>query len=292
MPTKISKSVQKIRPWISFVARAGFAAKGTIYFVIGLLALRLALGFGGSAEDMHGAVEKIGNQPFGKVALLLLAFGLLNYGVWNAVQCIWDPERVAKDWIGRALRFGFGFGAGLNFFLAYKTAGVGLGRTWGGESGDEAVKSWTELVLSWPGGRMLILVAAAVTVGVAVSMIVRLIRGRFMDVFSDNDGKDTSGLWLKTTARFGFVAQAIVAGLIAWFLWRAGLHADPAEAGGFPKALETLLQQPYGRWLLGLTAVGVMSRGLFIWLMVPYREIRVKKAVVGLPARWRRMFGF
>lgn len=285
------KTLQEIRPWITGIARTGFAAKGAIYVGVGLLALSLALGFTRQADDTHGAVERLADVAFGRVLLIGLAGGLVCYGVWNLVQCLWDPERVGTDWVGKALRVFFGLSAGLNGFLAYKFAAVGIGGSWGGETGDAAVKSWTERVLHWPGGRALILITAGVVAIVAVSQIVRLVRGKFMDVFSDSELKTTENFWVKTSARLGFAAQAIVVGLIAWFLWRAGMTRESDEAGGFTKALETLLQQAHGRWLLGFTAIGVISRGVFIWLMVPYREIRLKKSPRGLSARWRRIFG-
>lgn len=292
MTRSSQKALQEIRPWLVGIARVGFAAKGAIYVGVGLLALSLAAGFTAEAQDARGAIEYLAGRPFGRIVLVGLAFGLLSFGLWNLVQCVWDPERVGIDWVGKVMRVFFGLSAGLNFFLAYKVGAVGFGHGWGGESGDEAVKSWTERVLHWPGGRALVLVAAAVVAIVAISQVVRFIRGKFMDVFSDSELKQAERRLVKVSARLGFAAQAIVAGLIAWFLWRAGLTREASESGGFTKALATLLQQPYGRWLLGFTAIGVMARGLFIWLMVPYREIRLKQSVPGLSARWRRVFGY
>lgn len=286
------KIVQEIRPWLAGVARLGFAAKGAIYVGVGVLALALAAGFTAEAQDTKDAIEQLGQGAFGRVLLWGLAFGLLNFGLWNLVQSLWDPERVGVDWIGQALRVLFGLSAGLNFFLATKTAGVALGRIWGQESGDEAVRSWTARVLSWPGGRVLVLLAAATVAIVAISQMVRLVRGRYMDVFSKSELKQTERRVVKLSAQLGFSAQAVLAGMVAWFLWRAGLTREASESGGFTQALATLLRQPYGRWLVGSTGVGIVARGLFIWLMVPYREIRLKQVPPGLPARWRRIFGY
>mgnify|MGYP003650824894 CR=1 FL=1 len=284
--------MQKIQPWLAVVARLGFAAKGTIYVVLGLLALAFAVGFTAEAEDLRGTVETISEQVFGRIVLLGLAFGLVNYGLWNAVQSGWDPERVSTDKVGWGLRVLFGFSALLNFFLAAKTASVGFGWGWGGESGDAAVQSWTARVLGWPGGRWLVILAAVIAAGVAISLVVRLVRGKFMDVFSEEEMERAENLLVKTAARAGFAARTIVALLVAWFLWRAGITADPDEAGGMSKALATLLQQPFGPWLLGATAIGLMAQGLFIWLMVPYRTIRVERSTEGIRERWRRTVGY
>jgi hypothetical protein len=242
-------------------------------------------------EDMAGAVEWVSQKSFGRSILLLLAFGLLNYGIWNAVQGTWDPERVGGNWVGNALRVIFVLSALFNLFLAYKTAGVALGRGWGGVTGDEAVQSSTEQALAMPGGRGLVLVAATVMAGIALSLVVRLVRGKYLNLLAARDRDGIGGALVKACAWYGFLAQAVVAGLIAWFLWRAGLHAQPEEAGGFTKALATLSQQPAGRTLLALTGAGVMAQGLFIWLMVPYREIRVKQIPMNFRDHWGRAWG-
>ena len=169
----------------------------------------------------------VSHKPFGALALLLLAFGLLNYAVWNAVQAVWDPERVGGNWIGNALRVIFGFSALLNVFLAYKTAGVALGWSWSGATGDEAVQSWTQRGLEMPGGRALVLLAAAVMAGIALSLVVRLVRGKYLNQFAAPDRKGTSGAVVKACAWYGFLARAVVAAMTACFLWRAGLTASP-----------------------------------------------------------------
>src|SRR5437868_1578628 len=89
-PAAAKKKMRQIKPWVSLVARMGFAAKGTIYLMIGVLAVAFAVGVTHEVEDMAGTIEKVSRTHFGAIALLLLAFGLFNYGVWNAVQAVWD----------------------------------------------------------------------------------------------------------------------------------------------------------------------------------------------------------
>jgi hypothetical protein len=292
MPRAARKTVRKPPSWLSVIARLGFAAKGTIYLMVGGLAMAFAVGFTRQPEDTRGAIEVVARQPFGAVALGLLALGLVSYGLWNVVQCVLDPERVGRDWIGQALRVIFGLSAVVNGFLAWQIAGVALGQGWEGEGGDAAVQSWTSRALAWPGGRVLVLIAATVMAGIAVSLVVRLARGKYIHLFAEKELAKTGSRLVKTCAWFGFLGQAVVAILIAWFLWRAGLHAEPSEAGGFTKALSTLLQQPYGRGLLGLTAIGVVMQGVYIWLMVPYREIRVRQVPDGFRDRWGWAWGW
>ena len=55
-------------PALDWLARAGLVARGVVYGIIGVLALKLALGDGGKATNQQGALRTIAQQPFGKRA--------------------------------------------------------------------------------------------------------------------------------------------------------------------------------------------------------------------------------
>ena len=82
--------------FLKFIIRFGFLAKGAVYLAVGLLALQVAVGFGGKTGDTKGALEEIGRRPFGGTLLVILAVGLLHYSVWKFVEAFKDPENVGK----------------------------------------------------------------------------------------------------------------------------------------------------------------------------------------------------
>ena len=53
---------------LELVARAGFAVSGILHFLVGLVAIRLAMGGEGEA-DVSGAVEQLAGQPAGPLLL-------------------------------------------------------------------------------------------------------------------------------------------------------------------------------------------------------------------------------
>ena len=55
------------------------------------------------------------------------------------------------------------------------------------------------------------------------------------------------------------IAIAIVGGL---FIYAAITH-EPQKSGGLDQALRTVLEQPFGPFLLGVIAVGIICYGLF-----------------------------
>jgi hypothetical protein len=89
--------------FLKFIVRFGFLAKGAVYLAVGLLALQVAVGFGGETNDPKGALEEIGRHPFGATLLLVLAVSLLHYSAWKFVEAFKDPEHV-----GKGLRVGSG----------------------------------------------------------------------------------------------------------------------------------------------------------------------------------------
>src|SRR5437870_2821352 len=70
------------------LARAGFVARGVIYGVIGILAVKLAIGAGGKTANQSGALKTIAHQPFGKVLLTLVAIGLAGYALWRLLHTL------------------------------------------------------------------------------------------------------------------------------------------------------------------------------------------------------------
>ena len=71
---------------LGWLARAGLVARGLVYVIIGVLALKLALGDGGKATNQQGALKTIADQSFGEVLLILVAIGLAGYALWRLVR--------------------------------------------------------------------------------------------------------------------------------------------------------------------------------------------------------------
>ncbi len=67
--------------WSTPLARFGYAAKGVVYIIIGVLAAKVALGDGGTPTDRNGALRAIYEQPFGKLLLAVVAVGLIGYAL-------------------------------------------------------------------------------------------------------------------------------------------------------------------------------------------------------------------
>ena len=98
-------------PWLIALGRAGYAAKGGIYVLIGALAVQVALGHGGATTDQQGALAHIAQAPFGRFLLITLAVGLVGYSLWRFLQAAFDTEHKggsAKGIVARLVYAGIG----------------------------------------------------------------------------------------------------------------------------------------------------------------------------------------
>jgi hypothetical protein len=73
--------------------------------------------------------------------------------------------------------------------------------------------------------------------------------------------------------RVGLVARAMVFGLIGYFVLRTAIDYDPHEATGLDGALARVHHQPFGPWLLGLTAAGLIVFAAYSLFEARYRRL-------------------
>src|SRR5215217_7883068 len=90
-------------PWIERLARVGYAGKAILYAMVGVLALRAALGDGGRTTGSRGALATLVRQDHGGVVLIIIAAGLFGYAAWRIIDAVLDPERRGTS--PRASRF-------------------------------------------------------------------------------------------------------------------------------------------------------------------------------------------
>lgn len=260
-------------PWIERLARVGYASRGVIYIIIGGLAVALARQTGGATTDSRGALGRIAEQPLGSVALVVIAAGLAGYAVWRLIEAVMNPEHLPNDPKGIIKRVGYA-GRGLIYVgLAIAAFRMASGRSSGGGSG--GADDWTARVMSLPAGRWLVGLAAVLLIAYGIHRIIRAWRadiGKHMRIGEMTD--DTSHQVIHVS-RFGIAARGVVFVLVGWLLVQAALHLNPSEAGGVGEALDSLARQPFGRWLLGIVALGLVAFGVHSLLEAKYRRIDV-----------------
>src|SRR5262252_5581530 len=65
------------------LARAGLAARGILYVLLGWVAILVALGQTSRQADQQGALQLLAGEPYGLVSLWLLGIGFAGYALWR-----------------------------------------------------------------------------------------------------------------------------------------------------------------------------------------------------------------
>ncbi len=256
-------------PWVGRAARIGLAAKGVLYAVVGLLAIQIPLGLGGETKDREGALQTIAQQPFGRVLLVLLTLAFAAYAAWRFVQAFLDREDEGTDVKGLAKRAGY-LGRGV-IFAALCVSTVALLAGSGGGGSNE--RRDTARLFELPLGRWIVGAIGLGFVAAGLFNAYRAVTKKFREDLEQHKIADAARPWVTPVGVVGHTARGVVFALIGVFFVRAAIQYDSKEAIGLDGALRKLAQAPYGSWLLGLVAAGLLAYALFAFVEARYRDV-------------------
>lgn len=252
------------------LARFGYAVKGVVYGLIGVLAVMAAFGSGGKTSGSRGVLRTIADGPFGQILIAAAAIGLFGYALWRFIQAFLDPDHKGSDAEGIVKRIGYFFSGVLYAGLGWAAARLLMGD--GGGGGDSA-DTWTAKLMAQPFGVWLVGIGGAITIGIGLYQLYKAYKAEFLNKLKTGAMSATERTWAERSGRFGLTARGVVFGIIGVFLIQAALHANPEEARGLEGALDTLAAQPYGPYLLGLVALGLVAYGVYCGVLARYRRI-------------------
>lgn len=250
-----------------WLARGGFVARGVIYGIIGILAIKLAVGSGGTAPNQKGALQTIAQQPFGKVLLILVAIGLGGYALWRFVRALLGrgPED-SDSGFDRVVAFASGVAyAGLCAIAVEVLLGAGSSRS--------NASNATGGVLGWPGGTWIVGVAGAVLIGIALYQGYRGMTKEFLKDAKTEEMSPRVREWIEWIGTFGYLARMVVFGLVGVFLIKAAIDYNANKAVGLDGALAKITHASYGPFLLGIVAAGLIAFGVYSLSDARYRRI-------------------
>ena len=263
------EAARRAGPWVGRIARVGYTAKGVVYATIGVLAMREALGEGGSTTGPVGAMRSMGPNPMDGVLLLVLAAGLVGYAMWKLVQGITDPDDKGSGAHGLLRRVGY-VGSGLIHGGLAFTAAQSI---FGAEDTSEDAVALSVMAYQPPLGQILVGLVGLVVIGVGLYQLYAAYGAKFRDELRLNRMGNTKDRWVTLAGCVGTTARALAIGVAGAFVVLAAYQSDPNEVRGFGEALETIQRQPLGSYMLGIVAAGLLVYGAFMLLVARYRRI-------------------
>ncbi len=260
-------------PLMEALMRLGYVARGLVYGVIGLLALQVVLGAGGKLADPQGAIAAMGQTAIGKILLYVILAGLVGYGLWGFIRAITDPLHKGDDAKGIAERVGYAVSGISYMLLALATYSLITGGAAAAHNGAQTAQTQQAAgtILSQPWGAWVLGLVGIIIIAIGLLQVYQGIRSDFNGQFHPYALNSSQRKWITRLGQFGTAARGVVFTLIGLFLFLAAYNNDPSRAQGIDGVLIALLRQPYGVWLLGVVALGLIAFGLYsvmggLWL--------------------------
>jgi hypothetical protein len=260
--------------WFHWLSRAGLAARGVIYLLIGSLAVQIGLGSGEKEADRKGALETVANTPGGAVIIWLLVAGFAGLALWRYAEAVYgqplpDGHKAHK----RAASFGRGvfYSAGCAAIMSFALGG-------GAQSSDEQSKSYTAKAMGEPGGRWLVLAIGLGFVAWGIGNVVGAIRRKFTKKLNTWQMSPRVHKVVEILGMVGRSARGVVFGAVGVFLAYAAIKFDPDKAKGLDGTLRSFAATPGGRWGLIAVAVGLVIFGVYSFCEARWRKVEAVRS--------------
>jgi hypothetical protein len=258
--------------WERWAGHAGYVAEGVFYLPVGFFALLAAVG-DQQPNGSQGALAKLGETLFGDALLAVLAVGLAAFVLWQLVVAIADPEHRAERRSPR--RRMVRFGHFLNGLFHCVFVGEAVWSILGPNAANDEKQSqvrWTGWAFALPVGRYLV---ALMGTSIVIFGLWQLYRAVTRDKNKRVElSRARFRLAINALGVYGLLARGALFCLVGGYLINAAWRHDPRYSGGIAGALGGLKRQPYGEWLLGVVAVGLLCYGLYQLVKEPYRTLR------------------
>jgi hypothetical protein len=257
------------RPWVGRLVRLGYAAKGLIYSLIGVLALRVALDMGGGRlTDASGVLRTLLRQQFGLVMLTIIGIGIIGYAGYYVFEALADLRRKgshARGWLDRSLT--------IIKAVVYGAIGIeALSIVFLNERGGGNAEDNARMVMRFPlGDVLLVLIGIGVTIYGITQL--RMVWGGGVDEDIDVSRVRREAAWILPFGRFGIAARSIILLIIGGTMAVSGLRHRPSDADGYSEAMSTIAS--FNPWFLTAIGAGMLCFGIYQLCHARYAKIAV-----------------
>ncbi|WP_240036803.1 DUF1206 domain-containing protein [Orlajensenia leifsoniae] len=250
---------------LKVLARLGFVVNGVLHLLIGLIAIGVAVGNSGEA-DQSGALQQLSGAPGGVFLLWFVVLGFVALGAWQVVTAVLPPrDRNTK----RAVHVVKELGKGI-VYLAL--AGTALTFALGGSSSSsQSNQQFSAKILAAPGGVFLILLIGVVIVGIGGYFVYKGITAKFTEDIVPPAG--TLGKVTLIVGRVGYIAKGIALAIVGVLFGVAAVTHDASKATGLDGALKSLVELPFGVAVLVAAGVGLIFYAVYLFFRARYAKL-------------------
>lgn len=246
--------------WLDHAARVGLVAYGIVYLLLGWTAVQLALGDHSEDASPQGALHQLVRQPFGQTMVWAVAGGMLLLVVWRLTEAAFGHrEHDGADRLRR--RLGSLGKAAIYAALAVTAARVAAGA--GSQSSSKSSRGMTARLMDLPGGQWIVVAVGLGVLAYAVGVAWQGWTEKFAEDLQTEGKLGYSGAAYLLLGKVGHIAKGVAFALVGGLFCYAGITHEAEESGGLDQALQKVLQQPFGPYLLIAMGVGIGCYGVF-----------------------------
>ncbi len=259
--------IRRLRESAQPLARFGCASIGTVYVLVGVLALLALSGRLTGHADEDRMIPLLMNLPGGSVLIMAIALGMFGYIVWRGVEAIADPYEFGNHWQGILARSVIALGATAYGVIAFSAIRIVMGDGGSGpdESGEERDRLLVGRVLDWPAGDWIIGTAGALIVVIGLAQFALIARRAYTMEIDLHPRLPAIRTAIHALAWYGYGARGVILGVLGYFLLMAGLRNDAAEVGDTDTAFDTIGGGVVGDTAFFIVALGTIAYGFFMY---------------------------
>jgi uncharacterized protein DUF1206 len=242
-------------------------ARGVFSLLLAGLAVDVAVDHGSTSQqaDPNGALSVIAGNPIGFVAVVATAVFFVGFGVVRIAGALRDRRVEAWRRVTTALQGLLYLGA------AVVPASYAFGSRQAGS--EQQQHRDAAAVLSWPGGRELVIAGGVVVLVVCAWQVRSAIVGDFADGMDTDRAPWPVRRLVEVAGAVGIAARALVYAPVGVFLIVAGVLADPGRAYGVDGELARAAQHPWGEVVLFGVAAALVVFAVYSFLEAGYRRV-------------------
>ncbi|MBJ8347887.1 DUF1206 domain-containing protein [Antrihabitans sp. YC2-6] len=244
-------------PWFEKLARAGHVVNGVLHILIGYIAIRLAFGKGGNA-DQSGALGELASKPGGAVALWVAVAAFVMLALWRLVETVGGKasESDSGDAFDKVKALSL---AVVYFAFAWTAFTFARGS---GKSSSEQNVGLTARLMENGFGKFVLIVAGGVVIGVGGYFAYKGATKKFL-----KDLLPTRSRYAEPIGFVGYIAKGAALLGVGTLIITAVVTADPAKAKGLDGAIKILGEQAFGTALLVIAGLGIAVYGVYSFVM-------------------------
>ncbi len=258
--------VGAVRRHASVFARIGFLAIGTVYAIVGGVALVALTGHLIEYADPYRIPSLLERVPAGSLLVWAIALGAAAYASWRLLEAASDPYDIGTGWLETGKRVGAA-ASGLAYgVFAWSLAHAALLPPQGARDAPERQQQHLiARVLAEPGGSWLVAAAGVTMLFVALVQFWFVFKQSYRQDVRVETASARGERVVRVLASYGYAARGVILAVLGYFFVHGALARKPSVVGDTDTAFDFIGGGVVGNTAFAIVAIGTIAYGAFMY---------------------------